>query len=97
MSAPTPDPAGPWRVTHDEWACYYAVFNGEELIAELFYARGFPEDQERQRVKAHMIAAAPVLVEALEACLDRLTGMTGVPHPVAQARAALAAARGEGA
>ena len=56
-----------WTVTHDERSAAYSVYHGSEPIAHLFYARGFPEARDAQRLKAHMIAAAPALLEALEA------------------------------
>ena len=64
-------------------------------IAELKYLATSPDEQ---RANAALIvqavnAYAP-LVEALEACLDRLQGVTGVPDPAGQARAALALEKG---
>lgn len=61
---------------------------------ELSFVGAENDDEAEARANAHLIAAAPELYEALQACLDH-GSMTGHDFVIEQAHAALAKARGE--
>jgi len=96
--------AGPWVVEKDRAGDYRVIaetnptkegrdMGARWVIADSVLVFLYPEEQLKH---AHLIAAAPELFEALEACVASLvdSGRDHAPS-VEQARAALAKAKGE--
>lgn len=88
---------GPWVVAASRGG-FCDVKWGEQSIGGLAFARKGYDCQFHIRgispPDAHLIAAAPELYEALQACLDH-GSMTGHDFVIEQAHSALAKARGE--
>lgn len=74
----------------------WVISNGTHLIATTAGSPAHlgPGHANRDKANAHLIAAVPELLEALEACLD-YGSMTGAEWVKEKARAAIAKARGE--
>jgi hypothetical protein len=93
MSTHTP---GPWHAR--EWNCHAptsvgAVVNGEfQLVAECSGTGARDRQTEIESANAHLIAAAPDMLEALKGALDVINAL--IPGPHLTIRAAIAKAEG---
>lgn len=100
-----PATPGPWQVETDAFTVWNTRDDGgcdAPLVkADTTYRRwGREISRSEHAANLQLIAAAPTLIEALEALLDRYTNLPGEWHPereeaVIAARAALRLARGE--
>ena len=93
---------GPWRVV--EGMLRFVMDARDRAICEIAHSRDFTKPAPDGAANARLIAAAPDLLEALEACLDddyafnsrtkdRAAALIDAKH---NARVAIAKARGEG-
>jgi len=94
MSKHTP---GPWEIKRHFDSCYRYISAPEHIaLAQVVWC---VEEEERSPVceaNAHLIAAAPELLEALENLLKVHEGEGGTQHHAGDmARAAIAKAKGE--
>ena len=79
---------GPWKIVEDRVPSSLEVYGGTTAICEC-WRRANPETE---IANAHLIAAAPMLYEALDYLLNGIGDELG---RIDKARAALKAARGE--
>ena len=82
------------KATPGPWECHESAFMADGSDKRAYFIVEADGMRGKSKYNAHLIAAAPELLEALQAMID----YAGQPisHPAAQlARAALAKARGE--
>ena len=91
---------GPWSI--DDAGAWINIYGSESddanIVAKIEITDGstdYLHDQETARANARLIAAAPELLEALEALLGNCLDSEGLAAAHAKARAALAKAGGE--
>lgn len=84
-----------WFATqhHSEWL----ITDGDRLVATTAGSPAHlgPSAAAQDKANAHLLAAAPELLEALEAVLDNCLDSQGLFDAYAKARAAIAKATGE--
>lgn len=88
---------GPWRLIVGEYGCKRIGPDRpghQRGIVEVCATVGL-FDEEQDKANALLIAAAPELLEALEAILADRWLVIGEPEPLEKAHAAIAKARGE--
>ncbi|HCF4362572.1 TPA: hypothetical protein NIE75_005283 [Pseudomonas aeruginosa] len=89
MSKHTP---GPWFINgHERYTKYVEARIGGGLVQEVA-ACGPTEKPEQQEANARLCAAAPELLEALQACIQQITALCSADDVPDQARAAIAKA-----
>lgn len=95
---------GPWAITLDAMDTFVSSADGK-TICEIAHSRDFSNPAKECVANARLIAAAPDLLDALDAltitilqncCEDDYANMHGLKKYVERARAAIAKARGEG-
>lgn len=89
MSKHTP---GPWFINgHERYTKYVEARIGGGWVQEVA-ACGPTENPEQQEANARLCAAAPDLLEALQACIQQITALCSADDVPDQARNAIAKA-----